>query len=90
MAKRDGIKSFLKRAKGYGKYELRTRPLEECFDAKIRDNRIASNIGTAIVETYDDYMTKKVPKVVDNAELSSMLVEELKDLIDKMDVSPKK
>lgn len=81
MAKMGAMKAFLNRAHND---RLRTKPLDECFAAKWRDDGTCANVCNVIVETYEDFVEAKVWEAVDNQQLAEALVDNMCEVIDKM------
>ena len=83
MAKMGATKAFLNR---YDNDSLRSKTLVECFPQSCRENGTAARIGSAIVETYDDFLYQKITEVVTNQDLANALTEEMTHMLGAMDI----
>jgi predicted lipoprotein len=82
MVKMGAMKSFLNRADS----RLRSKTLEDCFASKWRDDSTYSKISGTIIQTYEDFVAKKVKEVVTQKAVSLALVDSLANMMDKMDI----
>jgi hypothetical protein len=82
-AKKGAVQACLNRAYGTN-YQLRGKPLEECFSNYYRDQGVAGRICRTIVQTYDDFLEPETKEKVTNAALAQNLIDGMADMISKM------